>query len=385
MHPDSIGVHFFYEQVMKCIDIIKFIDDWAPKKIAWEKDNVGLQVGNSNSKVKNILLALDLNEKVIDDAIKNNCNFIFTHHPILFHPLKTIDTCRDKTAKLIELLIKNNITVYSAHTNLDFTKDGVSFMLAKKIKLEKVTFLKNLANNLLKLIVFVPEKNLEEVADAIHKEGGGIIGEYTHCSFRTEGKGTFLASSKSKPAVGKREVLENVNEIKLEVLVENWKLKNVLYAMIKAHPYEEIAYDVYPLKNENVNYGIGAIGYLKIPIPTNSFLQHVSKSLKAKGLRYTAGKSKMIKKVAVVGGSGSELLNTAIKQNADAFITADIRYHTFQEAERNILLVDAGHYETESPVLDEVQKRLTKFLSEKKKIKILKYKGSTNPVIFYNN
>ncbi len=382
MHPGKPGVLFFVN-FMKCYEIFRFIEDWAPKGIAWDKDNVGLQVGSADNVLKNILLCLDLNDKVVDEAVKKNCSLIISHHPLLFRPLKKIDTQSDKTSRIIEKLLKHNITLYSAHTNLDFTKDGVSFKLAEKLNLKNSSFLQNLSSNQFKLSVFVPFTHINEVAQAIHNAGGGVIGEYTHCSFRTIGTGTFKGSAKSDPMLGKKTNLEYVDEVKLEVLIDSFNSSKIISAMITAHPYEEVAYDLYPLANENINYGMGVLGYLEQPMNEKDFLGYVYKSLKIKNFRYTKGKNNKIKKVAVCGGSGSDLLSTAIKKKADAFITADVKYHTFDEAQHEILLIDAGHYETEIFSLDEVEKKLKKFLSNKQN-KVFKYKGTTNPIKFYN-
>jgi dinuclear metal center YbgI/SA1388 family protein len=285
---------------------------------------------------------------------------------------------------MIEKLIKNNITLYSAHTNMDFTKHGVSYQLAKRLSLKNIRFLKNLSENQIKLVVFVPESHVNKVAESIHQSGGGIIGEYSHCSFRTSGTGTFKGSDDSNPTIGKKGKVEFEEEIKLEVLVDKWKLNQVLIAMKKIHPYEEVAYDIYSLKNDNVNFGMGAIGELSNPMDTNDFLALVSSKLKVATLKYAKSNKKKIKLVAVCGGSCGELLDEAVNQNADAFVTADLKYHTFQDAEGKILLVDAGHYETEAPILDEVKNRIESLLNNNKKIKVLKFKGSTNPIVFYN-
>jgi dinuclear metal center YbgI/SA1388 family protein len=373
---------FFFE--MTGTEIIKYLEQWAPKEIAWDKDNVGLQVGDPEIKIKNILLSLDLKEEVIESAIKENCNLIITHHPLLYYPLKNLDFSKNGSAAMLEKLIKNDIVLYSSHTNLDFTKHGVSYQLAKKLNLQKLKFMKSLSGNLFKLAIFVPVSNIGKVAEAIHQAGAGIIGEYSHCSFRTTGTGTFKGSELSNPSIGNKGIVESVEEVKLEVLVEGWKLNQVISAMKKAHPYEEVAYDIFPLKNENVNYGIGAIGELPEELSTTEFLALVSSKLKASALRYSKGKKQRIKSVAVCGGSCGELVDEAIRQNADAFVTADLKYHSFRDAEGKILLIDAGHYETEIHVLDEVQSRLEKFLNENKSIGVLKFKGSTNPVVFFN-
>lgn len=382
MHFNIWGAFFL---CMEVIELIKYFEKWAPPGAAWDKDNVGVQVGNSHSEIANILLALELNKKVLSEAKKKKCNLIFTHHPFLFKPLKSINFSKDEKSQIIEELIKNNITVYSAHTNLDFTRDGVSFELARKLKLNNIRFLELEEENQFKIAVFVPEESLDEVSSAMFDNGGGRIGEYENCSYRLNGEGTFQGSEKSNPKIGKKNNFEKVAEVRLEVLVDKWNLNKVLSAMIKAHPYEEPAYDVYVLKNKNVNYGFGAIGEFEKSMNQKDFLSHVCKGLNTKNLRFTKGKSNRIKRVAVCGGSGSDLVFSAISQKADAIVTADVKYHTFQDAEEKILLVDAGHYETEIHALDEVKQRFEKFIKENKSnIKVYKYSKSTNPISFYN-
>jgi dinuclear metal center YbgI/SA1388 family protein len=382
MHPDYFGVHFF---CMICNEIIKYIEEWAPKEIAWQKDNVGLQIGKADRKIKNILLCLELTDKVIDDAIKRSCNFIISHHPLLFNPLRKIDLQNDKNSRLIERLIKKDITLYSAHTNLDYTKDGVSFELAKVLQLKNIDFLTRSKSCKYKLVTFVPETFIEKVSDAIFEAGGGLIGEYSRCSFRTNGKGTFRGSGKSNPAVGKKGIDEKVEEIRLEVVIDYWKVKKILSALFKAHPYEEAAYDIYPLENYG-NYGSGAVGELENSYSKSEFLKHISRQLNIKNFRYGEGPKDKIKKVAVCGGAGSDLIQAAINADADAFITADIKYHSFHDAAEKILLIDAGHYETEIHSLNELKRRLTNYTKiNNSNIKIFKYNGSTNPIIFFNN
>ena len=362
-----------------------FLQNWAPKEISWPKDNVGLQVGNPDSPIENILICLEVNSQVIDDAIKKKCNYILTHHPLLFQPLKRIDLHKDKNSQIIHKLISNNITLFSAHTNLDFTKDGVSFQLANRLELQNIKFLVNAKENRNKLVVFVPSESVKAVSDAIFNAGGGIIGEYSNCSYKTEGKGTFLGSDEANPAVGKAKVFNEVEEIKLEFIIDEWKTGKAVSEMIKAHPYEEPAFDIYPLKNSNVNYGAGAIGNLAEPMKFQDYLNYVAEKLGIKNFRYGNGGKKVISKVAVCGGSGSDLLWDAVKQGADSFVTADVKYHTFHDAENVINLIDAGHYETESVVLDEVKKRLEKLIKDKKEThKVFKYKGTTNPILFHN-
>lgn len=367
-------------------DIINYIEHWAPPGIAWDKDNIGLQVGSKKQRIKNIFLCLELTEKALNEAIKKKANFIFTHHPFIFNPLKNINTDSDSKGKLIEKLIKNDITLFSAHTNLDFTKDGVSFELAKSLKLQNIQFLVNQKENQFKLVVFVPKDSLDKVSEDLHNAGAGIIGEYENCSFQLNGTGTFKGSKDSNPVIGEKGKSESVDEVRIEFLVDSWKLNKVLKSLQSSHPYEEPAFDVYPLKNKNVNYGFGAIGTLEKSLTTNEFLDYTCTSLKTNDLRFAKGKKNKIKKVAVCGGSGSDLLEAAIKNGADAFVTADLKYHTFQDGEDRILFIDAGHYETEVIALKMVKSKLEKFINKNgESVRVFNFSGSTNPVKFFNN
>jgi dinuclear metal center YbgI/SA1388 family protein len=370
---------------MKGQDIIKYLEDWAPKDVAWEKDNPGLQIGSGDREVKNVFLCLELTGDALNEAINKKCNFILTHHPIIFNPIKKLDFNKDKNSQIIEKVIKNDIIVYSAHTNLDFTFGGVSFQLAKCLNLINIRFLKNLNCDQLKLVVFVPENYVEMLSQSLFNAGAGTIGEYKKCSFRTHGKGTFEGSKDTNPHVGSALKFEEIDEIRLEMILDSWKLKDVINALLKNHPYEEPAFDLYPLSNENSNYGMGTIGELKDEMSQNSFLHYVKDKIR-NNFRYSNGTGNKIKKVAVCGGSGSELLPAAIANGADAFITADIKYHTFHKAEGQILLIDAGHYETEIFSLKAIKEKLDTFLSDNKsKIKVEIFKGTTNPVHFYKN
>ncbi len=378
-------------QIQKCIffcmnsnEVIKYLEQWSPKEIAWQKDNVGLQVGTLQRELKNIMICLDVDQSVVKQAAEKKCNLIISHHPLLFNPLKKIDLASDTKSKIIEKLIKKDISLYSMHTNFDYTKDGVSFQLAKALKLNNIRFLKNLSDNQFKLVVFVPQNSLEKVSHAAFEAGAGKMGEYSNCSFSTAGTGTFKGSAKSNPAIGKKNITEKVNEARFEVLVNSWILNDVIAAVKKAHPYEEVAYDVYPVSISNVDYGIGAFGDLEKPMNQREFFNHISRSLKIKNFRYSGQTEKLIIRVAVCGGSGSEYSVDAIKMQCDAFVTADVKYHTFQDMEAKILMVDAGHYETEIVSLKEIEKRLNLLLKNKTN-KIFKYNGSTNPVHFYNN
>lgn len=359
------------------------LDDWAPGDIAWERDNSGLQVGNPSLPLRNVMLALDMHQNVVKQAAAKKCNLILTHHPLLFTPLRKLNFENDLTASLIKQLITHNITLASYHTNLDFTQDGVSFQLAKRLDLKNIKFLSPINTEQFKLVVFVPVDAVESVSENLFDAGAGSIGEYSACSFRLNGEGTFLGSDSTNPAVGKKGKFEKVEEVRLEMVFDKWNLKKITTAILRSHPYEEPAFDIYPLQTKNKNFGMGAVGEFKEPIFANEFLNLISQKLKSEGIRYSKTSNRKIKRVAVCGGSGSELLRTAISCGADAFLTADVKYHTFQDAENKILLVDAGHFETEIPVLSEVKKRIEDFLN-KTKNKIFIYDGDANPVKYFN-
>ena len=336
------------------------LEKWIPTQIAWSKDNVGIQVGEVESKIQNILLALDLNLEIIEEAKSKSANLIIIHHPLFFNPARSI-TSNTLQGKLTIELLKNNISCYAAHTNLDSVNGGVNTTLANLLGLKEIKILAPLQDSLCKFIVFVPEKNVEQVAEAIHSVGGGMFLKYDKCSFRTKGTGTFRGSSDSKPAIGKPMKLEYAKEIKIEILTEQWKISEIIKAVRENHPYEEIAYDIISLNNTHRNFGLGAYGSLKKKMKSIEFLKFVKNKLKVSAIRYS-GNISSVSKVAVCGGSGSKYLLNAIQKGADAFITSDISYHTFQEYSEKILLIDAGHYETEHHVLPSLQKNLEKII-----------------------
>jgi len=344
-------------------DIVNFLETIAPKGAAWENDNPGLQVGNLDAKVKNIVIALNPSLEVINFSLAQEANFIITHHPLIFKPIRSISSTASNVSNIINQLIKNDISLYSSHTNLDFAKEGVSWTLARKIGLNKIDFLKGINESKFKIAVFVPKDNIDEVAEAMFTNGAGIIGNYSKCSFRSNGEGTFLGSEEANPVIGNKENFEKADEVKLEVLTDKWNLDKVISAMLKAHPYEEPAYDIYPNLIENRNFGYGAIGYLTEPMSSEKFLESISTKLNLKNFRYVPGKSNLIEKVAVCGGSGSDLCEIAYKLKADAFITADIKYHTFLDYREKMWLIDAGHYETEKIVLETLKNKIKEYLN----------------------
>lgn len=354
-------------------DIFEFIESWAPKGIAWEKDNPGLQVGLPNQKTKGVILTLDVTKEALDLAKQAKCNLIISHHPLIFSPIKSLNYFHSKN-ELIYFAIQNDIAIYSAHTNLDFAKNGVSFALAKKLGLEKISFLENAPQTQYKLVTFVPEQYVSNLINKLSEAGAGVIGDYTHCSYKLNGKGTFFGSENTNPQIGQKGRLEEVDEVRLEMIFEKWKLNKVINTLLENHPYEEPAYDIYPLMNRNVNYGFGAKGVLKEKMRLSDFVNVVKKNLKAPIIKFTDGNKKFVEKIAVCGGSGSDLIQTAINEGCDAFVTADIKYHSFLDYGYSIAIIDAGHFYTEAPILDVLEGKLKEFiLSKKEKIKVIKY------------
>ncbi|HEY6950903.1 MAG TPA: Nif3-like dinuclear metal center hexameric protein [Bacteroidota bacterium] len=361
-------------------EIGHIIEDWAPKWTAWEKDNVGLQVGHRTRRVSRILIALDLTKEVVNEAIKKQVDLIITHHPPLFRPLSSL-TDSDQTGKLILALAEHSIAVYSAHTNLDFTRNGVSFTLAQILGLQKIRFLSPLAGTLSKIVVFVPSTHVEMIAQEMSAAGAGVIGQYDACSFRIEGTGTFRGNSESKPFLGRKTEFERVREVRLEMVAPTASVDEVVEGIRKVHPYEEVAYDVYPLKTPSTNFGMGAIGVLKREVTLESFLRGCKRSLSAQSLRFTGRLREKIRTVAVCGGSGSDLLGAALSAHADVFVTADVRYHTFHSAQGRIALVDAGHWETEHSILQPLQNRLKEAVQRStQRVSVMMTQLSTNPV-----
>ncbi|MBI5727840.1 MAG: Nif3-like dinuclear metal center hexameric protein [Ignavibacteriales bacterium] len=369
---------------MQIKDIVKILDDWAPPGAAWEKDNPGLQVGNPEAEVSNILLSLDTTEEIVREAIIKQCNVIISHHPLLYHSINKINTANDPTSRIIAALLKNDITLLSYHTNLDFTKGGVSFRIADLLELSHQQFLHHAENSLSKLVVYVPAEYKQLVAESLFIAGAGKIGEYERCSFALNGTGTFRGSEQSHPVFGEKLVDESVDEVRLEVIFDNWNTGKVLSSLQKSHPYEEPAYEIYQLKNKNTRFGAGVIGQYIEPVPVNDFLAKVKESLQLDALRFTKGKSDTIAKVAVCGGSGGDLLKSAMLQGADAFITADISYHTFHDADHNIVLIDAGHFETEIHILLPLFEYLKPFVTKRQgTTEVVITSVCTNPVKFY--
>ena len=327
-------------------DIIAEIERFAPPALKEDYDNVGLLVGSENDEATGVLITLDITAGVVDEAIQNGCNLIVAHHPLIFKGLKNI-TDKNETGRIIIKAIRNNIAIFAGHTNVDSVLEGVSGKMATKIGLENTSILSPVKNKLLKLVTFVPVKFADKVREAIFKAGAGVIGNYDSCSYNLMGTGTFRAGEDTNPFVGEKGDVHSEDEIRIETVLPDFKKNSVIEALLKAHPYEEVAYDIYLLANEWPVTGYGIVGDLKKQMSEEEFLAFLKVTFKAGGIRHTELLNKPVGRVALCGGSGSELLEKAINAGADIFISADFKYHQFFEAENRILIADIGHFESE--------------------------------------
>ena len=331
---------------MKLKAITQFLEHQFPLSLQESYDNSGLLIGVLEMEITGVLICLDSIEKIVDEAIEKNCNLIIAHHPIIFKGLKKI-TESNYIERIVSKCIKNDIALYAIHTNLDNHFDGVNKEIANRIGLKNLRILQPIQGNLSKLTVFVPKDALEKLDEAIFKAGGGQIGNYSECHFRTEGTGTFKGNENSNPQIGNKNVREAFEEFRVEYLVSNYNLRNVLNAMYASHPYEEVAYEIYPIQNSNQFEGAGMIGEIETEVDEITFLTQLKTTFNCGIIRHSQLLGRKIKKVAVCGGSGSFLLSKAIQQKADIFITGDFKYHEFFDAEKQIIIADIGHFESE--------------------------------------
>jgi len=364
-------------------DVQHIIESWAPREIAWERDNVGLQAGDPAHSVRRILVALDATPQVVEEARKKKVDLIVTHHPLLFRPLLSVTT-RDRAGMIATQLVRNGIALYSAHTNLDFVPGGVSHALAERLGLKKIQVLSRMEGALKKVVAFVPQDYVDKVMEAMAAAGAGIIGKYDQCSFRLEGTGTFRAREGARPFLGEVGKFERVSEYRLEVVVPKWRMREALQAMRSAHPYEEIAYDVYPLDNELPEYGAGAYGELPAQMTLKGFLKRVKEELHAPMLRHVGDPNGRVRIVAVCGGSGGDLLETAVRVGAHVFVTAELKYHDFEAAQNRIALIDAGHFETEQFCVAALIRHLQQHVERTKEdVEILRALSMSNPIQYF--
>ncbi len=333
---------------VKVKDIMAIMEKNFPLYIAEDWDNVGLQVGSRDKVVKKIVIALDLDELILNKALKFGADLIITHHPLFFKAIKSIDY-NSPAGSLLKAIISSDLAVYSAHTNLDAAEEGMNQVLAERLELQNIQPLfSDHEDKLVKLTVFVPYTHLEQVRDAINKAGAGHIGNYSDCSFRTGGTGTFRPQDGSQPFLGTKNVLEEVDEFRLETIAYERNLAIIIKAMVQAHPYEEVAYDIYPLLNQGKIYSIGRRGLWPEKTNLKSCAEYVKTKLGLEAVRVAGELNREISRVAVVGGAGASLINKIITQQIDLLITGDLKYHEAQEANKwGIAVIDAGHLETE--------------------------------------
>ncbi len=331
---------------MKLKEFSSYLDSAVPLSFQESYDNSGLQIGLPDSEITSVLITLDITEDIVDEALAMGCDLIISHHPLIFHGIKKV-TGRTFTERIIYKAVKHDIAIYSAHTNLDIFSNGVSRKMAEKLNLKNIKVLSPLEKRLMKLITFIPESHLEKVRTALFEAGAGVTGNYDQCGFSTNGIGSFRGNEATNPFVGEKGKMHFEKEIRFETVLFSHLKDKVVEALLDNHPYEEVAYDLYTLENINIDAGLGCVGEFTDPMTEDDFLKFISLVFEAKGVRHSKPTGKSVKKVALCGGSGATLINNAIASGADAFITADIKYHSFFETENKILLIDAGHFESE--------------------------------------
>lgn len=357
-------------------EVTNYLEELAPLAYAEDFDNVGLLVGNSKTEVTGILVSLDTLEITIDEAIEKKCNLIVSFHPIVFKGLKKFNGS-SYVERVVIRAIQNNIAIYAMHTALDNSFQGVSAKMCEIIGLKNNKVLVPQSGNIKKLTTYVPLKNAESLRLALFNVGAGNIGNYDQCSFNVDGVGTYRGNEASNPTIGKKGVLHSEQETKISVIFEKHLENKIRKVLFEQHPYEEVAYEIISLDNLNQNVGMGMLGEFENPLDTMDFLQRIKKSFHLKTLRHSALNKKKIQRVAVLGGSGSFAIGAAKNANADIYLTADLKYHDFYQAENELILVDIGHYESEqftkNLLVDYLTKKITNFA-------IILSENSTNPI-----
>lgn len=360
-------------------EIAQLLESLAPLATAEDFDNTGLLVGDAEAEVTGVLITLDTLESVVDEAISKNCNLIVSFHPIIFHGLKKIGT-KTYVERVVTKAIQNKIAIYAVHTALDNAAEGVNAAICERIGLQESSILIPKPAGIKKLSTYVPGSALDDLLEALFEAGAGDLGKYSHCSFLLEGKGSFKPEADARPAIGKPGSIHTEPETQVQVVFPSHREGQVVSALRANHPYEEIAYEIFLLENTNRHLGMGRIGTLAEPMEEKAFLAHIKKQFKTGCIRHSALRDKPIEKVAVLGGSGAFAIAAARAMQADAFITADLKYHNFFEAEGEILLMDIGHFESEQftkPLLyDFLRKKIPNFA-------ILLSESNTNPIYYY--
>ena len=360
-------------------DITNFLETIAPSSLQEDYDNAGLITGNIGSVCTGALISLDCTEAIVQEAIDKKCNLVIAHHPIVFKGLKKLNG-NNYVERTIIKAIKNEVAIYAIHTNLDNVISGVNGKIAEMIGLKNVQILSPKKHVLKKLAVFVPKAYEEKVCDALFKAGAGNIGNYNECSFKTTGTGTFTPGEHTNPFSGTIGIKNIAEEIKVEVIFPVWLQNNISKAMKASHPYEEVAYDIYDLENQYQETGSGIIGELTEQISETALLKQLAEIFNLKIIKHTTLNGKLCKRIAVCGGAGSFLINTAKAAGAVVYITSDVKYHEFFDADDKMLLADVGHYESEQFTID----LLFDLLSNKfPNFALLKTGLITNPVQYF--
>ena len=363
---------------MKVKDVMAILEELSPLSYSEGFDNTGLLVGDVNSKVLGILVTLDTLEKVVDEAIENNCNLIVSFHPIIFSGLKKI-TGKTYVERVVQKAIKHDIAIFSNHTALDNSFNGVNAMICEKLGLKNRSILIPQPETIKKLITFVPTKDAEKVRNALFAVGGGSIGNYENCSFNIEGSGSFKGNDDSNPVLGKKGELHFEKEVQIGITYSKHLQTKIMKALFESHPYEEVAYEITTLENQNQHIGMGMIGEFETEMEEMEFLKLLKRTMKTECVRHSSLLKRKIKKVAVLGGSGSFAIDIAKNVGADAFISADFKYHDFFKAENTILLADIGHYESEQYTKDLIHSFLKKKMTN---FAILLSQTNTNPISY---
>ncbi len=361
---------------MKIREITSYLERIIPLSLQEDYDNSGLQVGDIDNELTSVLLCLDVTKEVLEEAISLGANMIISHHPMIFKGIKSLKPGRGLDDMIIKA-IKNDICIYSVHTNLDSVLGGVSYALADKLGLVDVQPLDKKNGKLYKIVVYAPRTHTQSLSDAIFRTGAGEIGNYSKCSFTVSGEGSFFPKEGADPYIGKCGELEILAEDKIEVMAKDVELESVIKAIKENHPYEEPAYDIIEVEQKYTKSALGVVGYLPKPMSVVSFLAKI-KEMTGAGLRYSDFNREKIHKVALCGGSGSFLIGAASGAGADAYLTGDIKYHDFFGYEDKMLLADIGHYESEKYTIGLIFNLLLDNLGERIGIHITKVK--TNPI-----
>ena len=364
---------------MKIKEVISFLNKWAPSSYQESYDNSGLICGNRDLEISGILCTLDCLESTIDEAIRKSCNLVVAHHPIVFKGLKQING-KNYVERVVIKAIKNDIAIFAIHTNLDNVHNGVSQKIANKLGLINQSILMPKDGLLNKLEVYCPEENLQEIRDRLFKAGAGNFSNYSHCSFKLSGIGSFMPNEHASPHIGEKNILHEGREIKLELVFPSHMTKSILSEMNDIHPYEEVAYQLLKLENTNQFVGSGMIGYLPEQMLPQDFFDFLKSQFNVKFIRHTALVKDRIHKVALMGGSGSFGLHSAKASGADVYVSADFKYHEFFDAEDAIIIADIGHYESEAFTIELLSSRLKEKFPN---FVVLLTEINTNPVNYY--